>query len=177
MRLLTETLDLAEIESLFRQYAPKVWKNSPLLQRINFTFLLVPNKEMKHKVLMSIAYSSKPWAMGDSLIQVPSSMTVKVNERMFELPPEQRLKIIIHEIVHIGYADHSENFIKLCVQHGGAPSEMASGEETATYKVQVKQGARFVTVKNFPITLAGKEEARKYGYDLVKQGQRARIVI
>ena len=177
MKTLTESINLSEIQSMFLSTANKVWKSSKALSSINYSFLLVPNKEMKGRVLMSVAYVPVPttMAVGNNLIYAPPKVTVRVNERLFELPPDKIQKIVTHETVHLGYPNHGSDFMQLCLAHGGAPSELSASEEG--WKVQVKKGSRFATVKTFPAN--DLEAARAYGRELWKQtpGEKVRLIM
>ena len=134
-----------EIEKLFYHHAKRVWGEN--INKIQFTFSIVPGK----KEMMSVAYKSRPKAIGSTLVSTPKVQNVYISDKLFNLPPEHIEQIVIHEVIHIGYSRHDEDFRRVVEKYGGTIT--TSQLEGYGYHVQAKPRAdkrcRFKDVKVF----------------------------
>ena len=149
------------LKERFLFHARKVWGD--VIDKINFKFTKRPPKKGH---ILSLAYSSRPTAIRNTLVSAPAEMTLYYSDAVFEYSKEDFEKIVIHEVIHIGYPGHSEAFIKEVVKFGGIKS--IAHLEGLGIQVQAKKRAdkrgRFKTIMTFKDDEEelAREEANKY---------------
>ena len=151
--------DIDGVKERFLHHAQRVWGDN--IENISFRFEL-----RKHKVPMSIAYNSRPQAISNVLIQVPKNMTLYISESFFDFSEEDREKIIIHEVIHIGYSPHNEAFLKQVKKFGGVRSlsELENLGIQLQSKIRKNKKERFKTIETFgnDEMVEAREEMHKY---------------
>jgi len=144
--------------------AHRVWGD--VIDRINFKFTKRPPKKGH---VLSLAYNARPKAIGNALISAPLDMNLYYSDAIFEYSKEDVEKIIVHEVIHIGHPDHTEEFMKQVMKFGGIKT--LSHLEGAGIQVQSKlrsnKRGRFKTVMTFKDDemIIAEEEADKYARD------------
>ena len=141
--------------------ARRVWGD--VVDKINFKFTKRPPKKGH---VLSLAYNLRPKAIGDALISAPRDMNLYYSESIFEYSKEDAEKIIIHEVIHIGHSNHTEEFMRQVVKFGGIKT--LTHLEGLGIQLQVKKRAdkrgRFKTIMTFgddEINIA-RDEANEY---------------
>ena len=124
----------------------------------------------KPETYAQLSYLTYPKTIDRSLIIVPKKITLSLKPSFFKLPSHMQKQVLLHEVGHIGYPFHNEQFRKLMKEIGGytSLSEMLN----LGYKVQIKEGSRYKTIKTFK-TL---EEARAFAKQHVDKYGKIRIV-
>ena len=159
--------NITDFEYLFRKKSKKIWRND-ILNKVNFKFSI--SNVPKTYASVNWKATAKPKAYGNSLYSVAKDIEVKVKPAFFDLPKKHQKKILIHEIGHIGYPQHNKEFREFVNKFGGTISVNAL---TKKYLVQVKEGSRYVTIKE----IENFDEAFKYGTMLNKlEKKRVRIL-
>ena len=136
--------DIEGVKERFLYHAQRVWGDN--IENISFKFKL-----RKHKIPMTIAYNSRPQAISNNLVQVPKNMTLYISECFFDFSEEDREKVIIHEVIHIGYSPHNEAFLKQVKKFGGVRSlsELENLGIQLQSKVRKNKKERFKTIETF----------------------------
>ena len=153
--------DEAYLKERFLFNARRVWGD--VIDKINFKFT---KRKPKKGHILSLAYSSRPMAIRNVLVSAPTEMNLYYSDAVFEYSKEDFEKIVIHEVIHIGYPGHSEAFIKEVVKFGGIKS--IAHLEGLGIQVQAKKRAdkrgRFKTIMTFKDDEEelAREEASKY---------------
>ena len=153
----------ADIEKLFYYHAKRVWGES-VINQITFTFKVVPDK----KEMMSVAYNTRPKAIHNLIVRTPLKQTVYISGKLLKMSPEDIDQIVMHEVIHIGYASHNRDFRDMIEEYGGCIT--TSQLEGYGYNVQVKPRAnkhgRFKTIEVFEdedtATYAAREYSREH---------------
>lgn len=155
------SFDEEYLKERFLFNARRVWGD--VIDEIHFKFT---KREPKKGHVLSLAYSSRPKAIRNVLISAPTEMNLYYSDSIFDYSKEDAEKIIIHEVIHIGYPDHTEEFMRQVVKFGGVKT--MSHLEGLGIQVQSKKRAnkrgRFKTIMTFKddeIDIA-KGEANKY---------------
>jgi hypothetical protein len=142
------SFDEEYLKERFLFNARRVWGD--VIDEIHFKFT---KREPKKGHVLSLAYSSRPRAISNALISAPTKMNLYYSDIIFNYSKEDIEKIIIHEVIHIGYPDHTEEFMKQVTKFGGVKS-MAHleglGIQVQSKKRANKRG-RFKTVMTFTI--------------------------
>ena len=153
--------DEAYLKERFLFNARRVWGD--VVDKINFKFTKRPPKKGH---VLSLAYNLRPKAIGDALISAPRDMNLYYSESIFEYSKEDAEKIIIHEVIHIGHSNHTEEFMRQVVKFGGIKT--LTHLEGLGIQLQVKKRAdkrgRFKTIMTFgddEINIA-RDEANEY---------------
>jgi len=150
----------------FKKVSKDIWENSPMIDKIDIG---VEIRKQKH--MMSLGYSAKPIASGSSLIRVPTKMNLYVSEEAMNLPEPQFRQLLRHESVHMGYPFHDVNFRHVAKKYN-IPITF-SQSEGGGYRVQIKEGSRYSTVK----TLPSMESAKEFAHELLKTKKYGKIRI
>jgi len=128
----------------FMTHARRIWQNFDFVE----PHVGISNDEPPRKVLAAVVHLGDIKARGNFITHRATFYQLLLSERLLGMPKEAVTKVLIHEAVHLGYPDHNQDFRDLVRQHGGAVSETSI--ESPGVQVQLKQGARFKTVKVFP---------------------------
>jgi len=105
--------------------------------------------------------------IGNHLVRCKKAYTLSLRPEFFELPADQRKKILVHEAVHIGCSTHNKVFHEICLKHGGA-RYFAEVMKDPTYAVQIKPKGtrkRYKTIKVFKELKAAEAFGREYAID------------
>lgn len=122
---------------------PTVWKNWDFVKD-HFVWSL----EEPNKVYASLWCDGKQRAIGRSVIQRSSTpYRLNVHHSMLELNSAEQDKILLHELVHMGYSGHGRDFINVCREVGGAVS--GSGVTEPGVHLERKVGARYKRMQTF----------------------------
>jgi len=144
--------------------AHRVWGD--VIDKINFKFT---KRKAKKGHVLSLAYNSRPKAISNALVSAPREMNLYYSDNIFEYSKEDAEKIIIHEVIHIGYPDHTEEFMKQVLKFGGVKtmSHLEGLGIQVQSKKRVDKRGRFKTIMTFKddeIAIA-KDEANKYAHE------------
>jgi len=154
-------LDEEYLKERFLFNARRVWGD--VIDKINFKFT---KRKPKKDHILSLAYSSRPVAIRNVLVSAPTEMNLYYSDAIFEYSKEDFEKIVIHEVLHIGYPGHGTGFIGQVVKFGGIKS--IAHLEGLGIQVQSKKrankGERFKTIMTFKDDeeILAREEASKY---------------
>ncbi len=154
-----------EIEKIFRREAKRVWGNEELLNKIA---LKIEFREQKSPVMV-LAYSGRPYTIGETLVRVPRKMTLILSSEI-ELTKKELKELLRHESIHIGYPRHDHNFRRVA-KKDKTPLTVRHAR-SGLFTVQIKVGHRYQTVKE----LKTMEEAEVFADSLAKK-QKGRIRI
>lgn len=149
------------IKERFLFHAHRIWGD--VIDQISFKFV---KKEGKKNHTMSLAYSSRPKAFSNDLYIAPKNMTLYHSDAIFEYSKEDAEKIIIHEVIHIGYPDHNKEFLNQVVKFGGVKtiSHLEGLGIQMQTKMRKNKMERYKTIRTFgddEIDFA-RTEANKY---------------
>lgn len=138
--------DVAAAEKVFWEAVETIW-SAKIATKLRPLFRPTEVRAIKGDVLSALKYAGRPWAIGDALVQSAARYTLIIDPRLLSYDDDFIKGIMIHEAVHIGYPLHNKEFRDMVTRFGGAVSESAARGEGL--RVQVKQGARYQTVKTF----------------------------
>lgn len=134
---------------------PTVWRNWDFVaDKLTWT-----TGEPSDGVYAALAYAGKPKAVGRSLLIAAERYVLVVSYRAMELDAEQLRKVLLHELVHIGYRGHGEDFRAVCREVGGVVS--GRGVTDPGTHVEKKVGHRFKRVRTFDDPKAAEAWARE----------------
>lgn len=122
---------------------PTVWKNwNFVADKLGWV-----TGEPNDKVYAALAYAGQPKAVGRSILIASERYVLMVSYRAMELSEEQLRKVLLHELVHIGYRGHGRDFRDVCREVGGVVS--GSGVTDPGTHVEKKIGHRYKRVRTF----------------------------
>lgn len=148
----------------FKKVSKDIWQDSPMIDKIDINV-----KIRKQKRMMSLGYSAKPIAIGSSLVRVPLKMSLYISEEAMKLDKPHFHQLLMHESIHMGYPLHDIGFRSVARKYN-IPMTV-SQSEGGGYRVQVKKGSRYSTVKSFPSL----ESAKEFAHELLKSKKYGRI--
>lgn len=141
--------------------ARRIWGD--VIDKINFKFT---KREFKKGHILSLAYNSRPRAIGNALISAPTEMNLYYSDNVFDYSKEDAEKIIIHEVIHIGYPDHTQEFMKQVVKFGGIKTiaHLEGLGIQVQSKLRINKRGRFKTIMTFKDDemILAQTEANKY---------------
>lgn len=159
---------MPDIASLFRHYAREIWGGT-IIDQIEITVIYSEGAP-----LASLIYSGSVTtrAIGDMLVEAPRKVTLKISADASSLSDAAFANMLRHEALHLGYQHHDRNFIYVANKYGIPVSEHAL--RGGRVLLQVKQGARYVTIGEFDTETAAK---RYYNdeYRVAHPGMKARL--
>lgn len=127
------------------ELGPTVWKNWDFVKDVFKWTLVEPSHESD--VYAALLVKGKMSAIGRSVLRRAESYKLAASHRMMKLAPDKQDKVLLHELVHIGYGGHGADFRRVCQEVGGIIS--GSGVEEPGVHLEQKQGPRYVRVKTF----------------------------
>jgi predicted SprT family Zn-dependent metalloprotease len=168
-----QTLKIADVHTPSSILAQFKKESKAVFSNAEFIDKAIINVEVKKQdIFACLAYRGRPRAIGGTLCQIPSEMTLRVSPEALRLPESQFRGILRHEAIHIGYPRHDRDFRELAAQCG-APLSGSMATTDGGYKVQMKKGSRYTTVRTTPSL----DEAKEYAKHLQKASRvRVRIV-
>ena len=155
--LLTENFSQAWVENQFTHWTREIWGERSwefLKGRISFTtvredYLRVAAKGKQSPVMAVIHAHPGGKAIGNSLISVAKWYKVYISDRMLKLKDKVKaIKIIKHEVIHIGYGKHDGKFRDMCKTWGAAQTELHAGGGGFELQVRIKP-RKWVTIEIF----------------------------
>lgn len=120
-----------------QELGPQVWKNWDFVKD---AFKWSP-VEPDDKVNAALSYAGHPQAIGRSLLRRVERYTLLVSYRAMDLSADKLDKILLHELVHMGYRGHGKDFRAVCQEVGGVVS--GSGITDPGVHVEKKVGHRY----------------------------------
>jgi len=167
----SSTYDIEYIEERFLYHARRVWGDN--IDTISFKF-----EFKKQKSPMSIAYKARPQAIQNALVSVPKDITLYISEDFFSYSEEDREKIIIHEVIHIGYTGHGEKFLTQVKKFGGVRSitELEDLGIKLQSKLRSDKRGRFKTVQTFGTDDLNEAREQMYKYATHHQDEKVRLI-
>ncbi len=140
------------------ELGPTVWPSSWDFVKERFHWSPVEPNAM---VDAALSYAGSVSAMGRTLMRMAPKYTLLVSHRAMRHTQSDLDKIILHELVHIGYSGHDERFRAVCSAVGGIVS--GSGVTEPGVHIEKKIGARYKVVHSIKETgTAGERAARHW---------------
>jgi hypothetical protein len=127
----------------FLALGPRVWKNWDFVKDHCVLEMQPPSV----KVHAGVLCLGKQRAIGRSILQRSERYSLLLHPMAMDLKPDGLTKILLHELVHLGYSGHGADFRKVCAEVGGVIS--GSGVTDPGYHVEMKVGARYRKVATF----------------------------
>jgi hypothetical protein len=147
------------------ELGPRVWTNWDFVKD-NFKYSF----EEPTNVYASIWADGKQYAIRRKVIQKSKTPYVlNIHHSMLELTPEQQDKVLLHELVHMGYSGHSRDFITVCREVGGAVS--GSGVTEPGVHLEQKQGSRYKRIRTFDTEQKARDWYRLWLLELEMQAR------
>ena len=141
--------------SRFIALGPTVWRNwSFVADRIVLSFeVLDERKVVGEKALACVQYQgksfAKPQAIGRSILRaMPGYALVLSNRLMREYTGVALDKILLHELVHLGYGGHGKDFQHVCKEVGGVIYG-AAAVSSKVYAEQKQANGRYKRLHEF----------------------------
>jgi hypothetical protein len=137
----------------FRELARKMWRN---YDSIDALVSFDPSKEPDRTASSPIIYAAiladgRQRSLGDLILHSSSKYVLQLHNELLSLKPDVIDKILLHEAGHLGINNHGEEFRKMVVKNGGSVSFFAAVcEDGKSIRVEIKEGARFKTIRTFP---------------------------
>jgi predicted metallopeptidase len=158
-RYLNESITQTWVEDQYKLWAKKVWGENAF-KHINKVLSFTTNRDDlraaqgkgKSTALMALIHPGKGGkAISSILISIPQYIKIYISNKMLELDDKEKaLKIIKHEVIHIGYSKHDKNFRDMCKKYGAATTEVQAEEEPAGYELQIRiKPRKYVTIEKF----------------------------
>jgi len=167
----SSNFDIEYVEERFLYHARRVWGDN--VDNISFKFEL-----RKHKIPMTLAYNSRPQAIRNVLIQVPKNMTLYISESFFEFSEEDREKIIVHEVIHIGYSPHNQAYLTQVKKFGGVRSltELENLGIKLQSKIRSNKRGRFKTIQSFGNDDMDEARSEMHKYANTHRDEKVRLI-
>lgn len=141
---------------------PTVWKNWDFVKDQFFWSPVEPTE----KVMAALSVKGKTTAIDRSVLQRAERYTLLVSHRSMDLKPEDLDKVLLHELVHMGYGGHGADFVKVCREVGGAVgSDAVTGGKEGVWFEQRQANGRY---KDASPTFKTKPEAMAWFNDPVQ---------
>lgn len=169
----------------FLALGPRVWKNWDFVKGRVFLGMQDPPKKVYAAVLCHVPKTRKQQAIGRSILQAADRYDLLLSaSRLMKVTAEQREKVLLHELVHLGYSGHGKDFRKVCMEVGGVISGAAVTDPG--FHMEKKVGHRYKRIMTFDTEAAAKawfespvevatRDMERYVYfsEFLKQGMRA----
>lgn len=158
--LLTENLSQAWVEKQFMHWTREIWGerawDNLLKGRISFTNLRGDYKSVTAKSkktsdpIMALIHSAPGGkAISQTLFRVAKWYKVYISARMLQLKDKVKaLKIIKHEVIHIGYGKHDSNFRDMCKTWGAGQTESHADDGGFELQIRIKP-RKWITIEMF----------------------------
>lgn len=163
----------------FLELGPQVWKNwSDLKERCRLSFESVRAAGSKETALACIVgrdsrHRWKPKAIGRTVYSpVQQYDLLLTTQLMHEYKGPKLDKILLHELVHLGYFGHGPDFRSVCLEVGGVLYGAAANGTPGVHIEQKQPNGRFKRVKTF----ATEKEAMAWFRDPVESAKRLAAV-
>lgn len=172
----TATWSQSEAERRFRELAAEIWGANTyetyLRDRITMS-----SEPPVGDVLGSVTSNGTQSARARVLRRYAPSYTLKLAPRFYDLPEDRAEGILKHEVLHLGYPRHDAAFNDHARAVGAPLTENES--EGGKIQLQVKDGARFKTVREFDNEADAKAFVRAIQRDRDHEffGKRMRLVL
>ena len=109
------------IRAIFYRYAIKIWGHSPI-RKFNLTIEFIYD-EVDYTMALLIPKNQKAVIDDDgNMVKTPKKGILRISEKGLNLNPNKFIKVIIHEVVHIGLHKHDKKFKKMVKKYGGIVS-------------------------------------------------------
>lgn len=145
---------LTKKQELFKrsvELLPQVWRNWEVLnERYSFTIDQPTGDVLAALLSARLPSGRRQEAIGNSVLRMAPRYVLMVSTEMFDLTPTERDKVLKHELLHMGYTGHGEDFRRAAVAVGAAISgaSVTDGREPGVYAAK-KVGARYAVMKRF----------------------------
>lgn len=117
-----------------------VWKNWDFVKDV---FFWSP-EEPTEKVMAALGVAGRMQAVGRSVLQRATRYRLFVSHRAMALTPEQLDRILLHELVHMGYGGHGADFRAVCREVGGViGSDAVTGGREGVWFQQKQPNGRY----------------------------------
>lgn len=134
------------------ELGPQVWRNWASVES-DFKWSAV---EPDAKVYAALSMKGRPQAIGRTVVRPAERYRLLVSHRAMALSQGQLDKVLLHELVHIGYSGHGKDFRDVCREVGGVVS--GSGITDPGVHIEKKVGFRYKRVH----TVQTEAEARAW---------------
>lgn len=134
------------------ELGPQVWRNWNFVKD-DFKWTPV---EPDAKVYAALSMRGRPQAVGRSVLRRAEGYKLLVSHRAMKLSQSELDKVLLHELVHIGYSGHGKDFRDVCREVGGVVS--GSGITDPGVHIEKKVGHRYRRVH----TVQTEAEARAW---------------
>lgn len=142
----------------FLTLGPRVWRNWDDVKDRVFLSMNSPNKGKQGVLAAVLCHQSgqhKQAAIGQVITNMAARYELLLSSKLQETPAAGREKVLLHELVHLGYSGHGENFRRVCIAVGGVVSGAAV--EDPGFHMEKKVGARYKRMKTFDTEREAKE--------------------
>jgi hypothetical protein len=191
---LRESITQSWVEDQYKQWTRKIWGENAyktISGRLSFTTKRADLQAIKGhsaNALMALIHPAPGGkAIDNILISVPKYLKVYISERMLDLKDKEKaLKVIKHEVIHIGYSAHDKKFRDMCKKYGAAPTETQA--EGGGYLLQIRiKPRKYATIEKFDdydeairrgnAILRDKAELKKVKEKFKVQDEKARLSV
>lgn len=154
--LLTESISQTWIENQFIHWTREIWGERAFDQlkgRISFTNIRSDVQKIKKNVpdvLMALIHSRPGGkAIGSTLISIAKYYKVYISARMLQLKDKVKaVKVVKHEVIHIGYGKHDSKFRDMCKTWGAAQTESHAEDGGFELRLRIKP-RKWITIEIF----------------------------
>ncbi len=153
--LLTESLSQTWVENKFMYWTREIWGERAwenlLKGRISFTRVRgeLERKAKKNPIMALIHAPPGGKAISGTLFKTAKWYRVYISERMLKLKDKVKaLKIIKHEVIHIGYMKHDSTFRDMCKRWGAAQTESHADDGGFELQIRIKP-RKWITIEMF----------------------------
>jgi len=153
---LRESISQSWVEDQYKLWTKKIWGEETFNKHINKILSFTTNRNDlkaaggKATALMALIHPGRGGkAISHTLISLPTYLKVYISDRMLDMKDKEKaLKVIKHEVIHIGYSQHDKNFREMCKEFGAATTEMQA--EGGGYLLQIRVKPRkYATIETF----------------------------
>lgn len=168
---LIESISQSWVQDQYKLWSKKIWGENTFNNHINKILSFSTNREdlkaaggKKNSLMALIHPPPSGKAIGNTLISLPKYLKVYISDRMLEMKDKEKaLKIIKHEVIHIGYSQHDKKFRDMCKEFGAATTEMQA--EGGEYLLQIRiKPRKYATIEKF----SDYDEALKRGKAILR---------
>ena len=130
----------------FIALGPRVWRNWDSVKDRVQLGMHSPARGSLAAVSCHIS-GRKQSALGQVITNMADRYDLLLSLRLQETPAAGREKVLLHEMVHLGYSGHGEDFRRICVAVGGVISGAAVTDPG--FHMEKKIGTRYKRMKTF----------------------------
>lgn len=136
-------------------------KRNAFIKRLRFE---MSHEQADRSVMASLTFNPRlVSAIDDALLMAAPLYVLRVSDALLEQPADVVKGIMRHEALHVGYPKHDIKFRTMAAKYRIPLTE--SWTKDPGWKVQRKEGARFVTIKTFE----DEREARRFAQEEMRR--------